>query len=382
VRRQLLRVFLFLTVVAAAAALSIRHVPALTDDFIAYWSAARVLAQGGNPYDLPALLSIHRAAGWPHDAPLPTWYGPWVVAATAPIGVVPYWPARIVWIALQVVCVWTSASLLWRLYGGAANSPRPYLLAAMFTPTLLCFFEGQITPMILLGLTGFLVLVTQHRDWQAGAALFPATAKPLTLYLVWLAIAMWTLRSRRPKVLLALALAVGVGACGALVLNTDVFGAWLRFAAARSPLGQAYTPTIGSILRAVFGKEYLWLAYPSMVIGLGWWLMTWRRYAATLDWRGELPMLSFVSLLTTPFGWSHDARLLLPAIIRHEAGADESPRRAQLWLLVNAVALALYPLLRYRQTWYLLYLVALFPWVKPPRDAVETDSRAAVSPRV
>ena len=39
-----------------------------TYDFVAYWSAARLVASGGNPYNPVALLAVEKqAAGWPDD---------------------------------------------------------------------------------------------------------------------------------------------------------------------------------------------------------------------------------------------------------------------------------------------------------------------------
>ena len=64
----------------AAVAWLLESRPVLTDDFIAYWSAARLLAHGINPYEPNELLRVQESVGWPHGAPLPTWYGPWILA--------------------------------------------------------------------------------------------------------------------------------------------------------------------------------------------------------------------------------------------------------------------------------------------------------------
>jgi Glycosyltransferase family 87 len=360
-RRLLLRAILLAGLVAAIIWLSREHVPALTDDFIAYWSAARLLARGGDPYDPASLLAVQQSVGWPHATPLPVWYGPWIVALSAPIGLLPYWPGRVGWMIAQIVLLLGAASITWRVYDGSAESRRPFLLATTFAPAILCLVEGQITPLILFGLACFLRCSQRREDWLAGLALLPLTAKPAVLYLVWPALLLWTLRSGRVRILGGLAVTAIAASVAALVLNPDVFGEWLRFGAATSPLGQNYTPTVGSVLRSVFGTDRVWLAYVSVGVGLLWWVSTWRRYHQGLDWRDELPTLTFASLVTAPFAWSHDALLVFPAVLQAAVRSQVSAV-GNVWLLLNGASVALYPVLRYRQTWYLLYLMALAAW--------------------
>ena len=365
-RRLVVRAILLASVGGLLASLAFSRAPAFTDDFIAYWSAARLLAGGGDPYDPSALLSMQQSVGWRHATPLPTWYGPWIVAATVPLGLLPYWPARAGWMILQVACLLASAAILWRLYEGQAQSRRPFILAATFAPSILGLVEGQISHLILLSLAAFPVLVRARRDWLAGAVLFPLTAKPLTLYLIGLTVAVWAMRARRPKILGGVVLTVAAGSIAAVLLNDAVFGEWAAFARTYSPLTQRYTPTVGSVLRHLFGVDRLWLAYLPAALGVGWWLTTWQRYGADMDWREHLPVLSLISLLTAPFAWSHDAVLLFPAVLQL-AAAGWSRLDTAVWVLLNGLGAGLYPLLRYRQTGYLLYPLALLVWRKTRR---------------
>lgn len=335
----------------------------LTDDFAAYWSAARVLAAGGNPYDPAALLAVLQPLGWPHEVALPVWYGPWIVAAALPIGWLPYGPARAAWLIVQVASLAAAAVLLWRRYGGMAGDRRAFALVATFAPSFLCLVEGQITPLCLLGLALFLAFERRRSDWLAGAALFPLTAKPLALYLVFLAVGGWALRTRRLAVLAGLGLAVAAGSLAALAAHPAVIGEWIRFSAAHPPLVQNYTPTFGTILRSVFGADRLWLAYALVPVGLAWFGARARRFGSDLDWSRAAPELLFASLLTAPFAWAHDALLLFPAVIQVAVARWAGTDRA-FWLVLNASAAGLYPLLRYDQVGYLLVPIALAVWWK------------------
>jgi hypothetical protein len=355
----------------AAAWLSVRRPPALTDDFISYWAASRALAAGNNPYDAATLLSVERSAGWQHESALPTWYGPWILVGNLPIAILPYWPARLVWMALQIVSLLWATSLLWRLYDGPSRSKAPFFLAVTFAPAVLCLIEGQITPFILLGLAVFLRKLKHGADWSAGAALAPLTAKPLTLYLVWLALIVWTVRTRRVKVLAGLALTAAALVIVAVGFNRDVIQQWLQFGAEHSPLVQAYTATTGTVLRRIFGIEHRWLAFVPMIGGVAWWSWRLLHRERRTEWSEQLPTLAIVSLLSTPFAWSHDALLLLPFLLRTAARKRTSAISAS-WLVLNGAAVGLYPLLRYQQAWYLLYPLSLL-WIHRARFHKEPE---------
>lgn len=360
-RRYVIRAGLVAALVSLAVLLTFLRFPALTDDFMAYWSAAQILATGANPYDPAGLLAVQQSQGWRYSIPLPTLYGPWILAASVPISLLPYWPARVGWMVVQVSCLLASAALLWRLYGGSSASRGAFLLVATFAPAILSVAEGQITPLALLGLAAFLFWERRHSDWFAGAALFPLTAKPLALYLLWPALMLWLLRSRRWRILAGLFISVAVGTGIAFLLNPSVFVQWLDFYIKYSPLSQDYTPTIGSVLRYLLGVDRYWLAFMAAVAGLVWLAAYWRRSQSAWNWTEQLPLLAFASVLTAPFVWSHDALLLLPVVLQAAARRWTSVDSA-LWLPLNAAALAVYPYLRLNQVWYLLYFLALIAW--------------------
>jgi hypothetical protein len=346
----------------AAVAWLLESRPVLTDDFIAYWSAARLLAHGINPYEPNELLRVQESVGWPHGAPLPTWYGPWILATAVPLGLLPYWPARIAWIFLQVASFLVACELLSLIYREASRKQIVFLLLT-FAPAVMCLVEGQVTPFILLGVVGFLWYSHRGNDWRAGAALFPLTAKPLLLYLVWMALVHRAFRSRRFGAVAGASAMVAAGSLVAVIFNGGVFRDWLQFSAARSPLRQAYTPTAGSVLRYAFGADHFWLAYLALGVGLVWWVRYQSRVAS--EWRHQIPTLSLASFFSTPFAWTFDALVLFPRIVQ---AAPFGRRDLAVWLLLNALAIGLYPFLRYDQTWYLLYFVGLLLWGMPKQS--------------
>jgi Glycosyltransferase family 87 len=266
----------------------------------------------------------------------------------------PYWPARVLWVCGQIASLLGAAIILGRVYGYDSRNRIPALVTLSTFASILCLVEGQITPFSLVGLAGFAWLTRARKDWWAGAVLFAVTAKPLTLYLFFVALGLWIVRARRFAILGGLMITMVAASVVAVGLRPAVFLDWIEFSTTFSPLTQGYTATLGTLLRSVLGHDRTGLAYVAAIPGLIWLLITWRRYGSTLDWRDELPMLSIVSLLTTPFAWAHDALLLVPAVVQMAMTRSEK-RYWYVWIALNAFAVALYPSLRYDQALYVLY---------------------------
>ena len=53
-------------------------------DFLAYWSAAKIFVEGGNPYDLTELREVQRNAGRTRDT-LEFWNPPWAFCLFLPL---------------------------------------------------------------------------------------------------------------------------------------------------------------------------------------------------------------------------------------------------------------------------------------------------------
>ena len=131
-------------------------------DFVEYWSAARVLADGGDPYDAAQLLPIQRVVTGDPDLKevVSLWTPPWTLPVYGAFGFEPFAVARYVWLALQLLLIAVSVELLWRTYGGTP-SLLPHLLAVGFAPVFWTLFFGQNTGLLLLGVSGYLYFRTR-----------------------------------------------------------------------------------------------------------------------------------------------------------------------------------------------------------------------------
>jgi hypothetical protein len=287
------------------------------DDFVEYWAAARLTLEGQNPYDESLLLPLQRAAGRDTDEAVMMWNPPWSLAVVLPLGLLDPRPAQLLWLAVNLAAVGFCGDRLWLLMGGKREQRWiGWVVALAFLPTLFALQSGQIPPLVLLG--AVLFLECRRRGWPflAGAATLLLAIKPHLAYLVWLAILCEAL-TRRQFAVIAGGLTAGLVA----VLIPLAFDPQLLHqyadAMGNRPPSQWKSPTIGTLLREVFGAELFRLQFVPVVFGLGWFAWHWRRHGQSWDWGEQLPLLLLVSFVTAPYGaWPFDMVLLLPAVTR------------------------------------------------------------------
>jgi hypothetical protein len=340
---------------AAIVALLLWQCTRLTDpdllrpsDFVEYWSSGRLNLAGGNPYGSDELFALQRDYGCPEDRPVMMYNPPWALPFIMPFAALDYGTGRLAWLLVQFGLVLACAGAAWRLFGGPPGRRGvAWGLALTCFPTLIALRMGQIAPLMLAGLVGFLYFMRQSRGWLAGLALVPAMVKPQLFHLVWLALLLWAVRGRRWSVLGGAA--VGLLAATGLALATNP-NALAQYAdvMAHHPPAECLSPTLGAVLRAAFGRERFWLQFLPPLVGVAWLVPYWLRHRCDWDWQEQLPLLLLVSLLTTSYGaWAFDLVVLLLPVLRSAAVLGRAGQRpvalAALagYLAVNALALAL-----------------------------------------
>ena len=300
----------------------------LHNDFVEYWSAARLLRSGRDPYSPAAMLQVELATGFQGKQALLMWNPPWALPFVLPLGLLSYSHASSLWLLLSLIIVFASADWLWRAYGGDPERRwLAWLLAATFFPLLTAMGLGQIGPLILLGITLFLRFHSS-RPLLAGAATVLIAIKPQLLFLFWIVLLFQGLCG----VWIPLAgAALGLGLLGALapLLSHSVWSSYLHLARGGTVLRYP-SPTFGTLLRAWLGEK-AWLQFIPPLIGALWAVFFWARRRRRWSWQLEFPLLLLVSLVTTAYGWLFDQIVLLPAIMQVAAPLARSRRR--LWVL-------------------------------------------------
>jgi hypothetical protein len=286
------------------------------DDFIEYWAAATLARQGQNPYDGKLLLPVEQAGGSDTTQPVMMWNPPWTLTVVLPLGFLPSRAAQLIWLAVNLSATIFSGDRLWRLFGGPANKRWIGWAIAFFSlPSLFALGAGQIGPLLLLGAVLFLECERRGYYMAAGAATVLLAIKPHLAYLVWVAILADAVLHRRGRILLGALVAGLFCSVFPLLLVPHVWSQFLDAMANRPP-EQWVSPTLGTVLRLVFGAEHFRLQFVPVLVGLAWFAWYYPRWAKRWNWSDQVPLLVLVSFVTAPYGaWPFDMVLLLPAAL-------------------------------------------------------------------
>lgn len=316
------------------------------DDFVGYWAAGRALLDHDNPYSLEKILSLQKSAGWTGDVPLPVWTPPWSLFLLVPFGMLSYPTGRFIWLIVNLALVILCADWAWRFYGG---TPRyrwiSWLVSLTFLPTLTALSIGQIGPIILAGIASFLYFEKRQQLWLAGIATVLIAIKPHLLYLVWISVVVWALDRRRWSLLLSGGLAGLLVSLVPWTFDRGVFPHYFS-SMSHSHFLENQWPTLGALLRLLFGWEHKWLQFLPSIMGTIWFLLHWRANRQAWDWHKQMPIMLLVSVATAFYGWMFDQVVLLPAVIQGAVWIFQSPSYKALWsalavyLVLIAMALA------------------------------------------
>lgn len=296
-----------------------RNLTPPVDDFIEYWSASRLLLDGKNPYSIEELRVLQRPLTG-SETPLIMWNPPWALSLLAPFGLMEYSTSRWLWLILNLGLVLFSARWLWSRYVRWEGSPwiatgGTFLLAITFLPGAVVLSLGQIGPVILAGIVGFLSLVQRKQYFWAGAVTLLIALKPHLLFLFWIVLLIWVMKTRR-WVLVAGAASALIFAVGLpLILYDDLIAGYFSLVNTESIFHHPSTTT-GSFLRWILGWEEVWLQLLPMVPGILWGALYWRQHSRNWEWDRRIPLLLLVSVVTTCYGWVFDQAVLYPALFQ------------------------------------------------------------------
>ena len=305
-------------------------------DFLEYYSAAKVFAGGGDPYDGAQLLPVQREiVGNPDlEKPVSLWTPPYTLALYLPFALLPYNTAHFVWLLIQTLCLATSVELICRSYGWHRSLWLAQLIGFAFSPFFWNLHFGQNTGFILLGLAGF-VRFRPSRPVLAGGFAALTAIKPhlLAVFGVLLLWDAWNRAGRRT--LLGGLVVLLIGSLVIWAVQPHIFQ-WFVEALRRPTTPDAVrladwdVPLLSyEFRRAVdpdrFGLQFL----PLGITGIAAVVWNWKR---PIHWPSALPWIGLLSCLVTPYGGGiFDLTVLvLPVLAVLSAARD--PRLALLAL--------------------------------------------------
>ena len=293
-------------------------------DYVEYWAAGRLLARGENPYDEAAIQVLEQEAGRTEE-PILMWNPPWVLPLVVPLGWVEARTGHLPWLGVQLLALLASAGLLARVY--RIDPDRRLVVVALlvtFAPACAALVAGQISPLMLLGVAGFLALVQRRQDFFAGVAASLIGIKPHLALLFWIALLVWTLRTRRWGVIAGGVLA-GLALTGvAMAFRPGVVGEYWH-ALRGSPPSHYHSPTLGMLLRLLIDEDRFSLQFVPIIPGVLWLAWFGWRHRHDWDWGRHLPAVMLGSMLTAAYGaWLFDLTVLF-VVVAKLAGATMTP---------------------------------------------------------
>ncbi len=263
---------------AACVAVSLRVIPGdkLTPDFIHHWTAGKIVASGGNPYDAARQARIHQELGWDRARDglgiydfLPYYYPPWFAVAYALLVPLGYEGARVASYFLNVELLFLSGYFL---SGTVTRVPRtiPLVVVPVFVFCPATLLIGQTTILMLFLIVLEWKFLEQGNDLAAGVALAFLTTKPQLGAVLVLALLLWAARQRRWRVVRGFSLTLIALALGSAVI-VPLWPLEMVRAIAATPPPTTYLPWIGTTLllalRTVGLQSWsLWAFYLALAI--------------------------------------------------------------------------------------------------------------------
>lgn len=283
------------------------------DDFMEYWAAGRLNSQGLNPYSTQLLEALQQPLG--RQRTVIMYNPPYTLAVTMPFSWLPYPLGRISWYLFSVALVAVAASWIWDL----AGAPRRLMWLAwaitfLFAPVLNALHAGQISPLLLFGMAAFLHFAKAGKLWSAGALAALIAIKPHWMYLFWIVLLFWCFDRRKWTPLLGATVSLVAGVLVAVLFNPTVVSQFLGMALTEPPIDWA-TPTLGGLLRTIFGPDHTWLQFVPLFLGAVWLALYYRAHRRNWDWEKHLPWVVLMSAVTAAFGWTGDQVVLLVAVV-------------------------------------------------------------------
>jgi len=309
-------------------------------DFMSVWGGARALLDGVNPFDPADWLSLRARYGstwFPDDtAPFPLWTS----VIFLPLALLPLQQAAAVMITATLLFTPLCVLLLLRLVFGERLGRAALLVVLIGVGlsrwVLLNMHIGQISVLMLLAVTGFLLLEKQGRAFWAGVALSFIIVKPNAVFLFVPLFGVWLIAHHRWQII-----AGGLsGGVGLFTLSWLALPGWFSdwLSVSEKTRTTFLMPTVwGASAEIVPGVAPLagLLVSVGLVALIGAYLLIWRR---GLPVATVVSLCLSVSLLATPYTWPYEQLLLLVPMTFIFHRLSKSPLlRSGLWLGLTVV---------------------------------------------
>jgi len=321
-----------------------------TIDFIEYWSAFKLFLSGENLY-LPANQAAIQSQLGNSGDPIMMWNPPWLLVILSPIMQFSFLTSAKIWLgtsitiyALSLFFTYLSIPKRYR-----SVSPLILLILASYIPFVEVIAFGQIGTLFSLALSLFLLCNSKGWYLISGVALSLLSVKPHLFFLVFIALALWSIRTKIYTPWVGLAIGCLALVIPTLAISPSSIHYWIDSMTSDKQLSGATdvnfwvgTNLVG-LLRTVsapiigdgMAYQFKWIIPGIAAISLYLYLI---RQKAPTDLKEIFHWLLPYSLFMAPFGWSFDQVAASTALLLLLADQRIRPTRiAQLLVLTTSL---------------------------------------------
>ena len=335
------------------------------NDFSGFWSGARAIVLGVDPYESTGWRALVDALGVHDSEALVNDYFPWVSLVLLPLGFLPVETAAWIWMVLTVSCGVIGLRALLRAYLPGRPLEHGVFGAALLgtQPGFHAFVLGQWAPLLLGAVCAGVLALRADRPVRAGLAALAFLLKPQIFVFAAIRFA-----AQRGVAMVAIAAGVVVVALST-ARYPDWIAAWLQSV---GPLRLARNASLPVALGDVLGPTGTFAGYALILLGVA--------VAARFGLRGDASLAVWLALSSAGavYTWSYDHLLLLvPIAIAGSVLYARGARRTRAVVLgALAVLFVLSPVFyglavaRHRESFsavipvivFLLLVIALWPY--------------------
>lgn len=357
----------------------------LLADFAEYWATTNIFNDGGNPYNPKEVYALQTSITCRPNTLLPMmmWNPPHIFSFTHWLKFFDYNTAAGIWFILLIVLPLTLFLLLKKTFNNFYNQKYKLntlsIIALISSPIIFYnFVMGQISWLLLAGFVGFLYFTFKNSpnltgSLPGGLCLAVTTLKPQLLFLPYLYLAYRSIANKELKTLNGFLLGILLLNIWPMLYNFSVYVDYIVFS--QKPPIFFKTPTIGSWLQHYFlfdflriHKEYKLLVRMlptilTVILFLISLLVTAKKITNKHQECIIILLLTPISLLTSPYGWTYDAVLLFPLLMLILNHSQKSNIYAAILLIANIIVYAI-PKIGYNRgleidIWYLGVILVL-----------------------
>lgn len=285
-------------------------------DFYYLWVAAKLTANGKNPYDLELYSSQLVQNNWT-DNILPFPHPPWVISQYLIFQTVPLQFALIFWTSLSILTFvycskWIYSNLQFNSEAREQNKAFFAFACISFLPFLKTIIWGQLAFILLFAYLMFLKYKNRKMFFLSGLALSLTFTKPL-FFPLYSCLFIRELRQKEFRGILGFGCGVFLQLSIVLLFCPNILdftGMWLNNITATSKA--VLTPSLAQILNMKFSLN--WAPIASVLLGItvgSFWGL--QKKESLEDYALYLPI---ICVLFSPYIWSHDfVVLIIPYLV-------------------------------------------------------------------